>query len=86
MYRICNKSGGCPVLWCSKLQKEIPYSTTEAEYIALSQAVRKVIPFIAFIKEISFIFDIHLPKLEVFCRVFKYNQGCISVTDYQKLS
>jgi hypothetical protein len=27
----------CPVLWCSKLQTEISLSTTEAEYIALSQ-------------------------------------------------
>ena len=35
----------CPVLWCSKLQTEIALSTTEAEYIALSQSMREVIPF-----------------------------------------
>ena len=28
---------GCPTYWCSKLQTEIALSTTEAEYIALSQ-------------------------------------------------
>ena len=37
---------GCSVTWSSfKLQTEISLSTTEAEYIALSQAMREVIPF-----------------------------------------
>jgi len=34
----------CPVLWSSKLQTEIALSTTEAEYIAMSQASRDLIP------------------------------------------
>ena len=65
---------GCPLLWLSKLQTEISLSTTEAEYIALIQTMRKVIPSMAFMKEVSFIFYIHLPKPEVFCKVFEYNQ------------
>ena len=36
--------GGCPIQWSSKLQTEIALSTTEAEYIALSQAMRELIP------------------------------------------
>ena len=36
---------GFPIIWCSKLQTEISLSTTEAEYIALSQSTREVIPF-----------------------------------------
>jgi hypothetical protein len=28
--------GGCPIQWSSKLQTEIAFSTTEAEYITLS--------------------------------------------------
>ena len=31
---------GCPIYWQSKLQTEIALSTAEAEYIALSQALR----------------------------------------------
>jgi hypothetical protein len=31
--------GGCPIHWNSKLQTEIKLSMTEAEYIALSQAM-----------------------------------------------
>ena len=75
---------GCPVLWCSKLQTEINLSKTEAEYIALSQETSNVILFLALIKEVSFIFDIHLPKPEVFCKVFKDNQSCISVAESNK--
>ena len=33
-------NAGCPVLWCSTLRTEIDLSTTEAEYIALSQAMK----------------------------------------------
>jgi len=29
---------GCPILWVSRLQMEVVLSTTEAEYIALSQS------------------------------------------------
>ena len=36
--------GGSPILWNSKLQTEIALSTTEAEYIALSQAMREYPP------------------------------------------
>jgi len=33
----------CPVIWCSKLQTKIALSTAEAEYIALSHALREAI-------------------------------------------
>ena len=36
--------GKTPLLWVSKLQTEVALSTTEAEYIALSQAMRELIP------------------------------------------
>ena len=35
---------GCPIIWISRLQTEISLSTTEAEYIALSESLRHVIP------------------------------------------
>jgi hypothetical protein len=34
----------CPVTWCSKLQGDIATSTMEAEYTALSMAVRDLLP------------------------------------------
>ena len=33
----------CPIFWASKLQTEIALSTAEAEYIALSQALRRLV-------------------------------------------
>ena len=49
-------------------------------------AMPKLIPFIALIKEVYFIFDIHISNSEVFCKSFEENQSCISVTKYNKLS
>jgi hypothetical protein len=34
----------CPTMWASQLQTEYALSTTEAEYIALSTALRHVLP------------------------------------------
>ena len=41
---------GCPLIWSSKLQMEIALSTTEAEYISLSAAMREVIPLLSLMK------------------------------------
>jgi hypothetical protein len=46
----------CPIVWCSKLQTKIALSTAEAEYIAVSHALRETIPIQNLIKEISCIF------------------------------
>jgi hypothetical protein len=42
---------GCPMHWASKMQTEIALSSTEAEYIALSQAMREVIPIMWLLDE-----------------------------------
>ena len=65
---------------------EITLITTEEEYIVLIQAMRKVIPFMELMKEVSFVFDINLPKPEVLCKVFEDNQSCISVSKSNKFS
>jgi Reverse transcriptase (RNA-dependent DNA polymerase) len=44
---------GCPVIWQSKLQHEIALSTMEAEYNALSFAMRSVLPFQRTVKAIA---------------------------------
>jgi hypothetical protein len=49
---------GCPIIWVSNLQTEIALSTTEAEYIALSQAMRDVIPFVGLVEELSSVFHL----------------------------
>jgi hypothetical protein len=44
---------GCPVLWALRLQSVFALSTTEAEYVALSTALRDVIPLMDLLKEIQ---------------------------------
>ena len=76
----------CPVLWCSKLQTEIALSTTEAEYIALSQSMREVIPFMTLLQEINKIFPINTKKAQFHCKVFEDNNSCISLATSEKFS
>ena len=44
---------GLPIIWKSQIQTEIALSTTEAEYVGLSQALREAIPLMNLIKEIE---------------------------------
>ncbi len=48
-YTICY--AGCPMMWASKMQTEIALSSTEAEYIALSQSMREVLPICGYWKK-----------------------------------
>ncbi len=71
--------GGCPIHWVSKLQTEIALSTTEAEYVALSQAMRDVIPLMNLLEEFSKIVPIANVPPQIKCKVFEDNTSCITV-------
>ena len=75
----------CPIIWCSKLQTEIALSTTESEYIALSQALRDVIPLIRLLLELqsAVIFSDKPPVIH--CTVFEDNKGCIDLVTAPKM-
>ena len=77
---------GFPLTWCSKLQSEIALSTVEAEYIALSQSLREVIPLITVLDEINEKFPIHKPTPVIHCKVWEDNNGAISLAQSQKFS
>jgi hypothetical protein len=71
---------GCPVVWASKMQTEIALSTTEAEYIALSAAMRDVIPVCALLNELSDHGLIqHIGTSKVRCIVFEDNASCLEL-------
>ena len=76
----------CPLTWCSKMQSEIALSTTESEYIALSQSLREVIPMIQLLKEINEVFPLYMPQPEIHCKVWEDNNGCIALANGQKFS
>ena len=77
----------CPLHWCSKLQTEIACSTLEAEYIALAQAMRDLIPvrriFIEMLHEFKLLNN---DKIPVKSTVFEDNNVCISTCRAPSLS
>ena len=76
----------CPLLWASKLQTEIALSTTEAEYISLSTALREVIPLMNLLSELRDNVDqniITLPTLH--CKLFEDNSGAYELATTPKM-
>ena len=76
----------CPIHWVSKLQTEIALSTAEAEYIALSQALREVIPLMEMMKELKAAFPMEITVPNFNCTVHEDNQSCISMATKQRFS
>ena len=70
---------GCPIYWQSKLQSEITLSTTESEYVALSMAMREVLPFMNLMKEISTFLSVQSSTPEIKCTTWEDNHSCIKV-------
>ena len=78
--------GNCPVVWKSSLQSETALSTVEAEYIALSTAMRELIPLRRLVKEIAGVLDVRLSNTIVKSTVFEDNMGCIQVVQAPKMT
>jgi hypothetical protein len=77
---------GCPIHWTSKMQTEISLSTTEAEYIALSQSMREVLPIIWLLEEPrQFGIPVLHAKPKVHCKVFEDNAGAIEIANVLKI-
>ena len=76
-YVICY--AGCPVYWVSRLCTEISLSTAESEYMALSSALREVLPLMTMMEEINNVFPLNIGKPNFLCKVFEDNQSCIKM-------
>ena len=79
--------GDSPVSWVSKLKSEISLSTTEAEYIAMSQAMRDLIPIRTMLLEL--VTKLKLTKslqVQIKSKIFEDNNGAIKTAEAPKLS
>jgi len=77
---------GCPVSWASKLQSQVALSTTEAEYIAMSQALRDVIPVMNLLQEMrEREFQVICNEPYVDCKVFEDFSGALELARLPKL-
>ncbi len=79
--------GGCPILWKSQLQSEISLSTLEAEYSALSSALRTLLPLRSMLVEL--IEGLQLPDTRIStvkCQVFEDNNGALLLATNQRIT
>jgi hypothetical protein len=78
---------GCPIIWSSKLQTEITLSSTAAEYVAFSMAMRELLPMRALLQEVCSKMDLQVATQSLVCStVFEDNQGCLSMVNTPKMS
>jgi hypothetical protein len=80
--------GGCPIQWNSKLQTEIALSTTESEYIALSQAMRELIPLRRLLLEVATAMKLTsgIKGAVIKSTVFEDNNGAITTATAVKMT
>ena len=80
------KYADCPITWSSKLQTLTALSTTEAEYVALSMALREQIPLMELLKECKrHKLDIHWTVPKIHCKVFEDNSGALEMARLPKV-
>jgi len=79
--------GDCPIHWTSKLQTETALSTTEAEYIALAQAFRELIPMRRAFETLLQVFNLQQTQpVIVKSKIFEDNNGAISTAQTPKMT
>jgi hypothetical protein len=76
----------CPIVCCSKLQTEVALSTAKAEYIALSHALREVIPLQSLTKEINCVFPLYIPTTDFCLTVHEDNNSAIAMAESIKFT
>ncbi len=78
---------GWPLLWSSKLQTDIALSSTAAEYIAFSAAMRELIPMRRLVEELGQVMSLDIAQPSIDCStVFEDNTGCLALVKCTKMS
>ena len=79
--------GGCPLLWKSKLQSTIALSSTEAEYVSLSQAMREMLPLKELLKEMSVSMNFKRTyDMKAHSTIFEDNNGAVALARTPKMT
>jgi hypothetical protein len=79
--------GGAPLIWKSQLQESISLSTQEAEYSALSQSMRTLLPLRSLLLEVTA--AIGVPETicsTIHARAFEDNQGAFLLATAQRIT
>ena len=78
--------GGCPLLWVSKLQTEIALSTMEAEYVALSQSMRDLLPMMIKSEQVLQQLNVDMINVVVYSTAFEDNNGALILATMKKMT
>jgi hypothetical protein len=73
--------GGTPVIWTSKLQTEIALSTCEAEYIALSMAMRVLLPMRELLQTLGESLKLDRDEITKVCAVWEDNNAALKLAN-----
>ena len=77
---------GYPITWASKLQTLTALSTTEAQYVALSMAMREQLPLIQLLKEVvAHKVDASLQRTTIHIKAFEDNSGALEMAKVHKM-
>jgi transposase InsO family protein len=77
---------GCPITWASKLQSEAALSSTESEYLAISEAFRTLLPLMDLLEEARAMgVPIKLGAPVVHCKAFEDNSGALELARLPKM-
>jgi hypothetical protein len=78
---------GCPLLWVSRLQTETSVSTMMAEYVALSSAMRDMLPLRTMVKEVAKAVTGE-DTVQVVCKsdVWEDNNGALTVATMPRIT
>ena len=80
--------GNCPLLWISKLQTEVALSAAEAEYIALAQSMRELLPMRSLLKEASSALHLDSEGQDalVHSTIFEDNNGALALASSPRIA
>ena len=78
---------GCPLLWASKLQTETSVSTMMAEYVALSSAMRELLPLKRLVKTVAkVVTGSEQVQMNMKSDVFEDNNGALTVATLPRIT
>lgn len=75
---------GCPIIWANKLQTDIALSTMEAEYNALSMALKELLPLKRLVEIVANAIQLPLqPTIAMRVTVWEDNSGALTLANLE---
>ena len=76
----------CPIFWASKMQTDVTLSTTESEYVSLSQSLRDVTSLMQIVDKVRQQFDTGTSAKPILrCTVFEDNSVALEISNVPKM-